>query len=102
MAPCSCVKMLSLEIGGASFETLRRVRVGCSMPELTTDRIVQILLGLAAAGGLSFGGLSNSDASSCRELLQDERSTCRQTLEIVAGGYAESLQALRDVCREAR
>lgn len=73
------------------------------MPEaISTDRIVQIVLALAAAGGLSFGGLSSSDATSCRELLQDERTSCAGTLDQIAGQYSDAMQVLRDICRDAR
>jgi hypothetical protein len=51
------------------------------MPDLSTDRLVQIVLGLAAAGGIGFGGVSFDHASECeaaierwREELQDEHA----------------------------
>jgi hypothetical protein len=36
------------------------------MPELSTDRLVQIVLGLAAAGGLGLGGVSLDQANECQ------------------------------------
>ena len=83
------------------------------MPELTTDRIVQILLGLVAAGGLSFGGFRANDAGTCRELLQDQSARaqarevadsdlCADTLEALGSQYAEAMDALRDICRPNR
>ncbi len=68
--------------------------------ELSTDRIVQILLALLAAGGLSLSGVSSNDASTCRDLLADERAACAGTLEQVAEGYSESMDVLRDLCRD--
>ena len=68
--------------------------------QLTTDRIVAIISGVIAAGGLSLGGLSSNEAATCRDLLADERSACAGTLEQVSEGYANAISALRDVCRD--
>ncbi len=77
--------------------------------KLTTDRIVAIISGVIAAGGLSLSGVSSNDAASsrldaasCRDLLQDQTTACTATLEQLAGQYSESMQILRDVCRDSR
>ena len=43
------------------------------MAELSTDRLVQIVLGLAAAGGLGFSGLSAEQASTCADQVEHWR-----------------------------
>ena len=70
--------------------------------ELTPDRIAQIVLALVAAAATTLGGVSSQDAATCRELLQDQNTTCVGTLETLADGYSDALDLARDLCRDPR
>lgn len=67
---------------------------------MTPDRIAQIVLALALAAAGTVGGVSTQDASTCREILQDERTACVGTLEQLAGQYSATLDVVRDICRD--
>lgn len=68
--------------------------------QLTPDRIAQIVLALAAAGGISLGGFSTNDAATCRDLLKDQNEVCVETLEQMAGSYSEAMDVLGEICRD--
>lgn len=72
------------------------------MERLTPDRFAQIILGAIASAALAFSGVQGSDASSCRDLLQDERHAGQQREIRDSDLCSDAIEAVRDICRDVR
>ena len=56
---------------------------------MSTDRLIQLVLGLIASGGLAFGGVQSSN-----------QTTAVDTLVQLAGNYADEVETLERALEE--